>query len=90
MKTLSAMEVRRKFGKVLDLVAKDREVITICRANKPLAVLVPADEFTGNKSVRAARLQRTVERIADWRRVHRQELAGLDPVRMLRESRESR
>jgi prevent-host-death family protein len=42
MKSLSALEVRKKFGGVLDMVTKDRVPVTICRANKPLAVLVPA------------------------------------------------
>jgi prevent-host-death family protein len=90
MKTLSALEFRRKFGSVLDLVARDREPVTICRANKPMAVLVPADEFAGDRSRRSARLERTLAKLADWRRCHRRQVSRLDSIQLLRESREER
>ena len=42
-KTVSAMEVRQNFGLLLNEVALLGEVITIERAGKPVARLVPMD-----------------------------------------------
>ncbi len=90
MKTMSALEVRKRFGSVLDLVAKKRIPVTISRANRPLAVLVPADEYQARNSGRESRLRLTAEKIAEWKKLHARKLKGIDVVRLLRESREQR
>jgi prevent-host-death family protein len=52
MKRLSALEVRKKFGSVLDLVAQKRVPVTITRGDKPLVVMIPADEYQAMKGER--------------------------------------
>ena len=90
MKTMSALEVRKRFGSVLDLVSKKRVPVTISRANKPLAVLVPAQDYQKRSSGRETRLRLAVEKIAEWKKRHAQTLKGVDVVKLLRESRENR
>ncbi len=90
MKTMSALEVRKKFGSVLDMVCKERIPITISRANKPLAVLVPAQDYRARNAGRETRLRPAAEKIVEWKKVRAQKLKGLNAVKLLRESREER
>ena len=90
MKTMSALEVRRKFGGVLDLVAKKRIPVTICRANRPLAVLVPADEYAVGAQGREDRLRLAAERLSRWKAGRAGHLKGIDVIKLLRQSWESR
>ena len=90
MKTMTALEVRKKFGSVLDLVSKKGVPVTISRANKPLAVLVPAQDYQAGASGRERRLRLAVENIAEWKKRHAEKLKGVDAVKLLRESRENR
>jgi prevent-host-death family protein len=90
VRTMSALEVRRKLGAVLDLVAKRGIPVAICRSNKPLAVLVPADSYQAASSGRERRLRLTLERIGEWHKLHGRKLGKLDAVRRLRESRDAR
>ena len=90
MKTMSALEVRKKFGSVLDMVSKKRIPVTISRANRPLAVLVPAEDYKARNSGRETRLRLAVDKIFEWKKLHAQKLKGIDPVKLLRESREER
>jgi prevent-host-death family protein len=86
MKTISALEVRKQFGRVLDMVIP----VTISRANKPLAVLVPAQDYKARNTGRETRLRLAAERIVEWKRLHAEKLTGLNAVKLLRESREGR
>ncbi len=90
MKTMSALEVRKQFGSVLVLVSKKRTFVTIYRANTPLAVLVPAQDYQTRTSGRETRLRLAVEKITEWTKRHAAKLKGLDAVKLLRQSRESR
>lgn len=45
MKRISALTMRKQFGKYLDLVAKKREPVLISRANEPMVVMIPADAY---------------------------------------------
>jgi prevent-host-death family protein len=90
MKTMSALDVRKKFGSVLDLVAKKGIPVTISRANKPLAVLVPFEEYRGGTSGRLSRLRLTVEKIDEWKKLHRKKIKGIDVVKLIREDRDGR
>lgn len=90
MKTMSALEVRKKFGSVLDMVSKKRIPVTISRANKPLAVLVPAQDYKATNAGRETRLRLAAEKIVEWKKLHAQKLKGVDAVKLLRESREQR
>ena len=46
IKTLSAMEARKRFGDIMNRVALRGERYTIARAGKPLARIVPIDAKT--------------------------------------------
>ncbi len=88
MKTMSALEVRKKFGSVLDMVSKKRIPVTISRANKPLAVLVPAQDYKARNTGRETRLRLASEKILEWKKLHARKLKGVNAVKLLRESRE--
>lgn len=90
MKRLSALEVRKKFGSVLDLVAQQRIPVTITRGEKALVVMIPADEYEAMTRGRGARLGLAIERVAEWRARHARRLRGVNVVRLLRESRDER
>ena len=90
MKTRSALEVRKQFGSVLDMVSKKRIPVTISRANKPLAVLVPAQDYEARNTGRETRLRLAAERIIEWKRLHAEKLTGVNVIKLLRESREGR
>ena len=45
MKTVTALDLRRRLGSVLNAVAEKHEPVTITRANKPLAVIISADDY---------------------------------------------
>ncbi|GAB4484721.1 MAG: hypothetical protein OHK006_09650 [Thermodesulfovibrionales bacterium] len=90
MKTLTALDLRKKLGSVLTSVAEKHEAVTITRANKPLAVLISADEYQEKvlKSDRGRKLKELSSRMEDWKKEHRRETRGVDVVRAVRESRE--
>ncbi|MDH3444260.1 MAG: type II toxin-antitoxin system Phd/YefM family antitoxin [Deltaproteobacteria bacterium] len=90
MKTMSALEVRKKFGSVLDMVSKKRIPVTISRANRPLAVLVPAQDYQARNSGRESRLRLAAEQIVEWKKLHARKLKGIVAVKLLRKSREER
>lgn len=90
MKTLTALEVRKKFGSVLDMVAKKHIHVAISRANRALAVLVPADEYQARNSGRERRLRLAAERIEEWKKLNAPKLKGIHAVKLLRKSREER
>jgi prevent-host-death family protein len=93
VRTLSALAFRRKFGSVLDEVVRKRQPITVTRANRPLVVLVPADEYArgaGPGAARESRLRLAADRLAEWRRRHATRLLDLDPVALVRRDRDNR
>ncbi len=90
MKTMSALEVRKKFGSVLDMVSKKGIPVTISRANKPLAVLGPAQDYKARNAGREAHLRLAAEKIVEWKKAHAHKLKGVNAVKLLRESREER
>lgn len=90
MKTLNALTVRKKFGSILDEVARTGEPVTITRANRPLVILVPVDHLAarGTGSDRTGQLRLAADRLAEWRRQHAHRLRDLDPVALVRRDRE--
>jgi prevent-host-death family protein len=90
MRTVSALEVRKKFGSILDLVAERRVTVAITRGNRRLVVMVPAEEYEARRLGREARLQLATEKIGAWKRRHARKLRGLDPARLVREIRNAR
>jgi len=95
VRTLSALAFRRKFGSVLDEVARRRQPITITRANRALVVLVPAEGYDAGSADGAPgpaerRLRRAADALTEWRRHHAERLRGLDAVQLVREDRNRR
>lgn len=90
MKTLTALEVRKKFGSVLDMVAKKHIHVAISRANQTLAVMIPADEYKMRNIGREKRLRLAAGKIDEWKKLNEAKLKGINAVKLLRESREER
>ena len=89
MKTVTALDLRKKLGSVLNAVAERKEPVTITRANKPLAVIVSADEYEEKvlKSKRGQKLKDISSRLDAWKNEHRKETARIDVVKAIREMR---
>lgn len=90
MKTVTALDLRKKLGSVLNSVAEKHEPVTITRANKPLAVIISAEEYQDKvlKSDRGQKLRELSSRMDAWKKEHRKELAHLDVVKAVRATRE--
>jgi len=60
MKKVPALTVRRKFGSILDEVARGKKPIAITRANEPLVVMEPYASYRARED-REARRKRLAE-----------------------------
>lgn len=92
MKTVTALDLRKKLGSILNSVREKHEPVTVTRANKPLAVIISADEYEEKvlKSVRGQKLKEVSSKMGAWRKAHLKETAHIDVVKALREARERR
>lgn len=92
MKTVTALDLRKKLGSVLNSVAEKHEPVTITRANKPLAVIISPEEYQDKvlKSVRGEKLKELSSRMDAWKKEHRKETARIDAAKAIREMRERR
>jgi prevent-host-death family protein len=92
MKTLTALDLRKKLGSILDSVAEKHEPVTITRANKPLAVIISADEYQEKilKGDRGRKLKELSTQMEAWKKEHRNATAGVDVVKAVRNVRERR
>jgi prevent-host-death family protein len=92
MKTLTALDLRKKLGSILDSVAEKHEPVTITRANKPLAVIISADEYQEKvlKGDRGRKLKELSTQMDAWKKEHRNATAGVDVVKAVRNVRERR
>lgn len=90
MKTVTALDLRKKLGSVLTSVAEGHEAVTITRANKPLAVIISADEYQDKvlKGDRGRKLKVLSARMDAWKKDHRKETARIDVVKAIRDGRE--
>jgi prevent-host-death family protein len=88
MKTVSALEVRRRFGAILDEAAAGEQIV-IERAGQPVAALVPLTDLRDVS--REARINRRVAAIEEMQRLAREYPVDIpDPVALIREMREER
>ena len=92
MKIITALDLRKKLGSVLNAVAEKHEPVTITRANKPLAVIMSAEEYQDKvvKGDRGRKLKELSARMDTWKTEHRKETARIDVVKAVRETRERR
>lgn len=92
MLTMTTMDLRKNLGHILDTVAENNEQIIISRANHPLAVILSIAEFEEKvqRKNRTDKLRKLAGNMDNWRERHRKETAGVDAVKAVRESRDSR
>jgi prevent-host-death family protein len=89
MRTVSALEVRRRFGQLLDEAANGERLI-IERAGQPIAALVPLSDLPA--ASREDRIRQRLEAIDDIARLARQRPVerSLDAAALIREQRRLR
>ena len=89
MRSVSALDVRKRFGQLLDEAAAGERLI-IERAGQPVAALVPLSDVP--ELDRDARIQRRREAIADLDRFARQRPvdSSIDAAELVREQRRRR
>ena len=89
MKILSALDLRKKLGTVLDEVSLQKEPVMISRANKPLAVIISVEEFEEKvlRKGRENRLKGISQQMEDWKHRYQMETRHLDPVQAVRDIR---
>lgn len=92
MKMVSALVVRKRFGSILDEVAKGKQPIAITRANRPLVVMEPYEEYEArtDEVVRRGRLLEVTRRMDEWTKRNAKYLKGFDTVKVIRQMRDSR
>lgn len=92
MKILNSLAVRKKFGEVLDEVHDRKVHIAISRANRPLVVMIPYEEYQEKNGPedREKRLRQVSTSLKEWRLKNRRYLSGVDPVELIRSTRDTR
>ena len=92
MKTINALTFRKKLGSTLDEVHNKKIHIIISRANRPLAVIIPFEDYKELKDEkeRERRLRSAASKIDQWRKKHIKQLKGLNSVEIIRQMREER
>ena len=92
MKTINALTFRKKFGSTLDDVHNKKTHIIISRANRPLAVIIPFEDYKELKEEkeRGRRLRIAASKIDQWRKKHIKQLKGLNSTEIIRQMREER
>ena len=92
MKTISALKARGRLGTLLDEVSKKKEHYLIERLSKPLAVVIPVEEYeeTISKESRKVRLRKVAQEIDEWREKYGRKLTGWDVVETIRKMRSER
>lgn len=92
MKTINALTFRKKFGSTLDEVHNKKKHIIISRANRPLAVIIPFEDYKELKeeNERERRLRLAASKIDQWRKKHVKQLEGINSAEIIRQMREDR
>jgi len=92
MKTVTTLDLRKKLGSVLNSVAEGNEAVTITRANKPLAVIISADDYQDKvlKGDRGRKLKELSAKMDAWKKDHRTGTSQIDVVKAVREARDRR
>ena len=90
--TVSAIEMRKKFGSLLDRVAQKGKHIAILRGEKTLAVLISAKEYEEKfqRGDKLKRLEEVLEEIEAWKLRKKIEPSRQESSEMIRQMRASR
>lgn len=88
MKTVSALDVRKRFGAILDEAAAGEQIV-IERAGQPVAALVPLSDLY--EVTPETRRRRRLEAIDEMQRLAREHPVDIpDPVALIHQMREER
>ncbi len=88
MKTVSALEVRKRFGAILDEAAAGEQIV-IERAGQPVAALVPLSDLQDVS--REVRIRRRLDAIQEMQRLAREYPVDIpDAAALIRQMREER
>ena len=92
MKTVTALDLRKRLGSLLNNVSKKGEQVIISRANKPLAVMISVEEYEEKvlKKDREIKLKEISAKIDRWKKRHLKETVNINIVKSIREIREGR
>ncbi len=92
MKTLTAMDLRRKLGTILNEVQDRKTRFIVSRGNKPLAVLISVSDYEEKvlKKERGRKLQVLCARMEKWKQEHGKETARVDATEAVRKARDRR
>ncbi len=92
VKTINALTLRKKLGSTLDEVHNKKIPIIISRANKPLVVIIPFEDYKeiNEEKERERRLRLAASKIDQWREKHIKQLKGLNSAEIIRQMREER
>lgn len=93
--TITALEMRRHLGGLLDRVARKGEHITIMRGNRSLATLIPASEHQKQCASRnqLETVQEALGQLEDWQKKNHSKLikrSHKDSAVLIRQMRDSR
>lgn len=93
--TVSAIQMRRKFGGILDRVVRKGEHITIMRGNVALAVLIPVKEHERQclDKDRVRKIEEVLAEIDTWKKANpskARRLARADSTAEIRKMRDTR
>jgi prevent-host-death family protein len=88
MRTVSALEVRKKFGQLIDEAAAGERLI-IERAGQPIAALVPLSDLPEDREGRVRRRREAVAQIMRMGRSQPGDL-GIDSATLIRQQRRER
>lgn len=92
MKSITALEARKRLGGLLDEVAKKGSHILISRLNQPLAVLVPYEDYQRSIDLetRKKRFLLVAQKMDIWRKRLHEKVKGIDTTQIIRDIRSSR
>ena len=91
---VTALEMRRKFGGILDRVVEKGDHITIMRGNQPLASIIPAKEHNSqcSEKERVKTVDEVLAEIEEWQRRNARRLRKIkkSSTEIIREMRDTR
>jgi prevent-host-death family protein len=92
MKTVTALDLRKKLGSLLNEVHEKDEQIIISRSNKPLVVMISMKDYEEKviKKDREKRLNKIAADMDTGNKKHLKQTAGIDVVKAVREIREGK
>lgn len=93
--TITAIDLRKKLGEILDRVVEKGDHITVTRANKPLAVLIPPGDHQEYCTIhkRAKTIEEAMADVEKWQKENAHKLAKMgktDSAKIVRRMRDSR